>query len=155
MSSFPIRESHSRSLACVAALLVALVAPHFAWAEASAEEWKADRALELAQELEKTLDELRSAAASAGPQSTGMQQRTRDAAAVAMNATYEASHELTKKLRLGWGRKETGLLLAEVQSAYDRALQIAGDASPDPKVAPLLDKSGELLFDLQKLYEPS
>ena len=119
---------------------------------ASAEEWNADRALELAVALEDTLAQALVAAETAPPQETAMQERTRDGAVVEMKYAHRASRELVTQLRIGGGRDATEPLLSRVRTTYRSALDTAHNAVAQATVAPLLEKAESLILSLQELY---
>ena len=119
---------------------------------ASAEEWNAERALELAVELEDTLAQALEAAKTAPPQETAMQERTRDGAVVEMTYAHRASRELVTQLRIGGGRDATEPLVGRVRTTYASAIETADKAVAQAAVSPLLDKAESLILSLQKLY---
>ena len=119
---------------------------------ASAEEWNAERALELAVELEDTLAQALEAAKTAPPQETAMQERTRDGAVVEMKYAHRASRELVTQLRIGAGRDATEPLLRGVRTTYESAIETAENAVAQTTVAPLLEKAESLMRSLQKRY---
>lgn len=118
----------------------------------ASEPWPAKRALELASELEKTLEAGLAEAVTAPQQQTALQQRTRDGALVGMKSAHAVSREFATKLRIGWDRDDTELLFSQLESAVGRARETAADAVPQAAVAPLLAKMDSLLAELGELY---
>ncbi len=145
-----IRAATALRLPIVLAVIVLLSAAA-AWANAS-EPWPAERALELASELEKTLEAGLAEAVTAPQQQTMLQQRTRDGALAGMKSAHAVSRELATKLRIGWDRDDTELLFSQLETAVGRARETAADAVPQAAVAPLLTKLSSLLAELGELY---
>lgn len=116
-------------------------------------DWDQDRVVDLASELEATLDLALESAASAAQQRTAMQQRTRDAAVSEMRRARDLSREYASKIRGGWSRGDSEPFFSQLRRATRHARETARDAVPDPKVAPYLARMDALLIELSQQYE--
>ncbi len=118
-----------------------------------AETWDQERVTELAGQLEETLGLALQSAETARQQRTVMQQRTRDAALGEMKQAHDFSREYATKIRGGWSRGDSEPFFNQLRQATRQARQTAGDAVPDPKVAPYLERMDALLLELSSQYE--
>lgn len=116
-------------------------------------DWDQKRVIELASQLEKTIGLGIKSAETARQQRTVMQQRTRDAAVVAMKQAHDFSREYAAKIRGGWSQGDSEPFFNQLRRATRRARETARDAVPDPNVAPHLERMDALLIDLSKQYE--
>lgn len=117
-------------------------------------DWDQKRVIELASQLEKTIGLGLQFAETARQQRTAIQQRTRDAAVVAMKQAHDFSREYAAKIRGGWSRGDSEPFFNQLRRATRRARETARDAVLDPNVAPYLERMDALLIELSKRYEP-
>ena len=121
-------------------------------APAAGPKWNQQEVLALAEKLARVLDEIAAAAREAPPQSTVLQQRTRDDALNEFDLVREATRDYVAKLRKDWDHDMTESYFRNVKRLFQDARKSGRDAVPTEKVDRKLSEAAGLLDELSRFY---
>jgi len=115
--------------------------------------WDQAAVTRLAIELERLFGELYEKSQHAPPQTTALQQRSREAAQGSIRRARDRSAEYAQKMRAGWDRGASEpyfrLVVEEVTDIFDTA----GNAEPVESAQPRIDRMQYVISELQAYYD--